>query len=127
MKKPCRKYAPNASTRPLLDFSKLPKTAIACKQFFYKSDILNKDHQKPLKKLTLFFFRNACCMCVTCKYSYVNRMSLVCHLHVTCLYSHVICMSHVCTCMSTICHTYVLVCHPYVTRLWFFQELVLVQ
>ena len=47
---------------------------------------------------------------VTHMYSYVMRMSLVC--------THVIRMSLVCTRMSSVCHSYVLVCHPYVTRIY---------
>ena len=62
-------------------------------------DVLNKDYQKALKKLTIFFFRTACRL-----YSYVIRMSLVY------------------TCMLSVCHLYVLVCHPYATRLWFYHE-----
>ena len=58
MEKSCRKYAPNASPRPLFYFGKQPKTAIACKKFFLKWDILKGDHQKPFKKLTLFFLSN---------------------------------------------------------------------
>ena len=61
-----------------------------------------------------------------------NRMSSVYHLHiplchayVTCVYSYVIRMSLVCTRMSSVCHSYVLVCHPYVTRMWFYHEPVL--
>ena len=50
MEKSCRKYAPKASLRPLFSFGKQPKTAIACKKFFLKLDILRQDHQKPLKK-----------------------------------------------------------------------------
>ena len=34
MEKPCRKCALKASPRPLFDFDKQPKTAIACKKFF---------------------------------------------------------------------------------------------
>ena len=34
MEKSFRNYAPKASTRPLLNFGKSPKTAIACKKFF---------------------------------------------------------------------------------------------
>ena len=114
MKKPCRKYAPEANPRPLFTFGKYLKTAIACKEFFYKSDILNKDYQKALKKLTILFFRTACRL-----YSYVIRMSLVytrissvchsyvlvCHPYVTCMYLHVIRMSLVCTRMSPVCHS----------------------
>ena len=73
---------------------------------------------------------------VTCMYSYVIRMSLVCtrisfichsyvlvcHLYVTRMYSYVIRMSLVCTRMPFLCHSYVLVCHPYVTRMWFYHE-----
>ena len=57
MEKPCRKYAPKASPRPLFYFGKQPKTAIACKKFFQKQDILKGDYQKTFKKLTLFFSR----------------------------------------------------------------------
>ena len=39
-------------------FGKQPKTAIACKKFFQKQDVLKGDDQKPLKKLTLFFLSN---------------------------------------------------------------------
>ena len=35
---------------PLFYFGKLPKTATACKKFFWKQDILKGDYQKPLKK-----------------------------------------------------------------------------
>ena len=35
-----------------------PQTAIACKKFFLKLDILKEGYQKPLKKLTLFFLSN---------------------------------------------------------------------
>ena len=73
-------------------------------------------------------------------YSYVTRMSFVCHPYVTrmssvchsyalpChsyvirMHSYVICMSLVCTHMSFVCDSYVLVCHSYVTRLWFYHE-----
>ena len=58
MKKSCWKYAPKASPWPLFYFSKQPKTAIACKKFFLKEDILKGDNQRPLKKLTLFFLLN---------------------------------------------------------------------
>ena len=33
MEKLCRKCAPKASSRPLSNFGKEPKTAIACKKF----------------------------------------------------------------------------------------------
>ena len=45
-------------------------------------------------------------------------LSLVCHPYVTCMYSYVMRMSLVCTCMSFVCHSYVLVCHSYVTRMY---------
>ena len=54
MKKPCKKYAPKVNSRPL--FIKQPKTVIAYKEFFYKSDILKENFQEALKKITLFFF-----------------------------------------------------------------------
>ena len=59
MKKSCRKCAPQASPRPLFNFSKYPKTDIACKKFFLKLDILNEDYQKPLKMLTLSFLSDS--------------------------------------------------------------------
>ena len=53
---------------------------------------------------------------------YVTRMSFVCHSYgvvcypyVTCMYSYVIRMSLVCTYMSFVCQSYVLVCHSNVT------------
>ena len=143
MKKPCRKCAPKVNSRPLLNLIKQPKTAIACKEFFYKSDILKENYQKALKKITLFFFRTACHSYVTRMYSYVIRMSLVCtrmssvchsyvlvcHPYVTRMYSYVIRMSLMCTRMSfvftrmsSVCHSCVLVCHPYATRMWFYNE-----
>ena len=39
-----------SSRWPLFYFGKLPKTATACKKFFWKQDILKGDYQKPLKK-----------------------------------------------------------------------------
>ena len=95
-------------------------------------DVLNKDYQKALKKLTIFFFRTACRLYVTCMYSYVIRMSLVCtcmssichfyvfacHLFVTRMYSYAIRMSLVCTRTSSVCQSYVLVCYPYVTCMY---------
>ena len=59
-----------------------------------------------------------CHLYVTRMYSYVVRMSLVCHPHVS-MYSYVIHMSLVCTRLSSTCHSYVLLCHPYVTRISF--------
>ena len=43
-----------------------------------------------------------------------TRMSSVCHLYVTRIYSY----SLVCTCMSSVCHSYVLICHSYVIRMY---------
>ena len=60
----------------------------------------------------------ACHSYVNRMYSYVVRMSLVCHPHVS-MYSYVIHMSLVCTRQSSTCHSYVLLCHPYVTRISF--------
>ena len=97
MKKPCRKCAPKVNSRPLLNLIKQPKTAIACKEFFYKSDILKENFQKALKKITLFFFRT------------------VCHLYDTHMYSR---MSPVCTCISSVCHSCVFICDPYVTCMY---------
>ena len=57
MGKPCRKCVPKASFIPLFYFGKQPKTAIACKNFL--KNILNKNYQKPFKKLTLFFLSNS--------------------------------------------------------------------
>ena len=57
-----------------------------------------------------------CHLYVTRMYSYVIRMSLVCHFYVTRMYSYVIRMSVVCIGMSFVCHLYVLVCHSYITR-----------
>ena len=105
-----------------------PKQAIACKEFFYKSDIWKQDYLKALKRLTFFLSDSMSSVC----YSYV----LVCHSRVTPMYSYIICMSLVCTgmssvchlyvihmslvctCMSSVFHSYVLVCHPYVTRMY---------
>ena len=58
MEKSCRKCAPNGSPRPLFNFGKWPKTAIACKKFFWKQDFFKEDYQEPLKKPTLFFLPN---------------------------------------------------------------------
>ena len=126
-KKTCRKWATRVNSRTLFNFIKYPKTAIACKEFFYKSDILKQNYQRAFKKITLLFFRTAC-------HPYVTRMSFVCHVirmslvctrmssYVTCMYSYVIRMSLVCTRMSSVCHCFVLVCHPYVTRMCFYHE-----
>ena len=50
MERSCRKCTPKASPRSLFDFAKKPKTAIACKNFFLKQDILKEDYQKAFKK-----------------------------------------------------------------------------
>ena len=47
-----RKCAAKASPRPLYNFGNKPKTAIACKKFFKKQDILKEDCQKALKRVT---------------------------------------------------------------------------
>ena len=105
MKKPCRKCAPKANSRPLFNFGEYPETGIACREFFYKSDIFGKRIiSKSFRKLNFIFLSNS--MLSVC-HSYVIRMSLVCTR-----------MSFVCTCMSSICHSYVLVYHPYVTRMY---------
>ena len=49
MKKSCREWAPKASSRPLFNFGKEFKTAIACKKLFWKQDTLKEDYQKSLK------------------------------------------------------------------------------
>ena len=105
MKKPCRKCAPKVNSRLLLNLSKQPKTAIVCKEFFYKSDILKENFQKALKKITLFFFQAVCHPYDTLMYSFVTRM-----------YMYVIVMSLVCTRILSVCHWYVLVCHLSVTH-----------
>ena len=74
MKKPCRKCAPKVNSRPLLNLIKQPKTAIACKEFFYKSDILKENYQKASKKITLFLIR----IFASLFFLYAIRMSLVC-------------------------------------------------
>ena len=67
---------------------------IACKELFYKSDILKENYQKALEKITLFFFRTSCHPC----HPYVTQMPFVCH---------VIRMSLACTRMSSVCQSYV--------------------
>ena len=37
--KPSRKYAPKPSSRPLSNFGKSPKTAIVCKELFFKKSL----------------------------------------------------------------------------------------
>ena len=58
MEKPCRKFSPKASPRPLFYFGKQPKAAITCKKSIWKQDILKGDYQKYFKKLTLLFLSN---------------------------------------------------------------------
>ena len=109
-----------------------PKQAIACKEFFYKSDIWKQDYLKALKRLTFFLSDSMSSVCysyvlvchsrVTPMYSYIICMSLVCTGMSSVCHSYVIHMSLVCTRMSSVCHSYVLVCHSYVTRLWFYHE-----
>ena len=55
MGKSCREYAPKVSPRPLFNFGKQPKTAIVCKKFFKKQDILNKGYQKAYQKVNFVF------------------------------------------------------------------------
>ena len=113
------------NSRPLSNFIKEPKTVIACKEFFCKSNILKDNLQKALKKITLFFFRTALHPYDTRMAFVYNSYLLVCYPYVTRMYSYVIrmplvCtrMSLVCTRMSLVCHSYVLACHPYVTRMY---------
>ena len=56
MEKSCRKCA--ASPRPLFYFGKQPKTAIACKEFLQKQDILEGIIKSLLKIKLYFFFPN---------------------------------------------------------------------
>ena len=49
MKKPCKKCASKPNSRPIFNFGKEPKTAIACEEFFYKPDVLKENYQKALK------------------------------------------------------------------------------
>ena len=56
MEKSCRKCA--ASPGPLFYFGKQPKTAIACKEFLQKQDILEGIIKSLLKIKLYFFFPN---------------------------------------------------------------------
>ena len=58
MEKSYRKCAAKASSRHHFSFAKEPKTAIARKKIFLKSDILKKNYQKALKNFTSFFLLN---------------------------------------------------------------------
>ena len=117
MKKPCRKCAPKTNSRPFFNFGKQTQTAIPCKEFFYKSDILKENYQKALRKLILFSFKphiiRMSLVCHSCL-PYV----LVCHLYVIRMYLNVIRMSLVFTRMSSVCNSYIPVCHPYITRMY---------
>ena len=53
----CRKCAPKASLKNTISIL-VNKTAIACKKFFQKQDILKKDYQKALRMLILFYLSN---------------------------------------------------------------------
>ena len=57
MEKSCRKCAIKASPRPLFNFDKYPKTAIACKKFFRNKMFWKGIIKKPLKGW-LYFFSN---------------------------------------------------------------------
>ena len=48
-------------------------------------------------------------------YSYITRMSFVCHSYVILCHPYVIRM-------SSVCRSYILVCHPYDTRMCFYHE-----
>ena len=58
MEKWCWKCASKASPRPLFYFGKQPKKAISCKKFFLRIRYFERDYQKPVKRLTLFFLLN---------------------------------------------------------------------
>ena len=58
MKKSCRKCAPIASPRPLFNLVNNLKLSLHARTYFLKRDVLKKDYQKALKKLTLFFLSN---------------------------------------------------------------------
>ena len=55
MEKSFRNYAPKASTRPLLNFGKSPKTAIACKKLFQKIRYFERVLSESLKKVNFIF------------------------------------------------------------------------
>ena len=58
MGKSCKNVHQKLVPVPILILINKPKTAIACKKFFKRYDILKEDYQKPLKKSTLFFLPN---------------------------------------------------------------------
>ena len=55
MEKSCRKYASKVSPRPLFNFAKQPKTAIACKKFFFKIRYFESRLSKILNKVNFIF------------------------------------------------------------------------
>ena len=59
MEKSCRKCAPKASPRPLFNFGKQPKTAVAWKKLFKKSYILKEDYQKG----NIINYSTSICLC----------------------------------------------------------------
>ena len=149
MKKPCRKCAPKANSRPLLIlvnnlkqyvlirhpyvtrmYSHVICMSLVCTHVVCTSLVCIR---MPSYVTRMYFYvigTSLVCtrMSSVCD-SYVLAMSsvrhwyeLVCHPYVTRMYSYVICMSLVCTRMSSVCHSYVLVCHLYVTRMWFYYE-----
>ena len=116
-KKLYRKYAPKASPKPIFNFGKWPKTSIACKEFFYKSNIWIEDYLKVWKWSAFFLSDDMSPVC----HSYVIRMSLMCSHMLSLCHSYVVYVIRmwlVCTrmSMSSVCHSYVLVCHSYVPR-----------
>ena len=94
-----RKCATKASPRHFFDVGKQPKTTIACKESFYKSDIWKEVYVKALKGLAFFF--------QTIRYPYVARM-----------HSCATRVSLVCTRMSSVCHSQLSKYHPYVIRMY---------
>ena len=92
-------------------------------EFFYKSNILKENYQKAFKKMTIFLSnRMSSVMSLECHSHVISFVCqsyvLVCHLHVTRMYSYVNRISLICTRMSSVCHSHRLVCHPYVTRMY---------
>ena len=55
MKKSCRKCAPTASPRPLLNFAIQAKTAICIQEILLKIRYFQRGLSKSLKKVYLFF------------------------------------------------------------------------
>ena len=81
--------------------------------------VKNNDLEAANPLYNLIFFRSFGCHRM---YSYITRMSFVCHSYVLVCHLYVTRMSSVChsyvTCMSSVCDSYILVCHPYVTRMY---------